>query len=462
MPVSRLELENFKSYAGTQHIGPFSVFTSVIGPNGSGKSNLMDSISFVLGVQSRELRSSQLKDLIFRPPGSGKSTPKNIRCSATLVYENEDGTEIRFSRSISPAGVGDYKVDGKVMSRADYEKELAEIGVLVKARNFLVFQGDVESLARKSPTELVDLLETISGSADYKEAYDAAIAEKEEAEQARLFATKQKKSLEIERKQLKEQKDEAERFHALLEERAEVSTELYLWQLYHLDQDRIERESAMKELSSDLEAAAETEAEAAQALKMTKKAVSEARRETATAEKHRVQLAAVCDQLEPSIIQTAEEIKSLTKKLALDEKQLEKSKTEEAMHADKLAKLKDDINEYKQTEIDLTKDFEEAKSKLIESAGEGVVQLTAAQEDEYEEVKEAAAAAGAEPRRILAALQRKLDSARVAVGTATTEYEEATQLHSKIQRDLQDMTNRRETVTKVRLCQVFCQKRCSF
>eukprot|EP00555_Chaetoceros_dichaeta_P009561 CAMPEP_0198273540 /NCGR_PEP_ID=MMETSP1447-20131203/57236_1 /TAXON_ID=420782 /ORGANISM="Chaetoceros dichaeta, Strain CCMP1751" /LENGTH=90 /DNA_ID=CAMNT_0043967273 /DNA_START=60 /DNA_END=329 /DNA_ORIENTATION=+ len=68
MPVTYLELENFKSYAGLQRIGPFTDFTSVIGPNGSGKSNLMDAISFILGVQSRELRSSQMRDLIFRPP----------------------------------------------------------------------------------------------------------------------------------------------------------------------------------------------------------------------------------------------------------------------------------------------------------------------------------------------------------------------------------------------------------
>jgi structural maintenance of chromosome 1 len=34
-------------------IGPFRDFTAIIGPNGSGKSNLMDAISFVLGVQSR-------------------------------------------------------------------------------------------------------------------------------------------------------------------------------------------------------------------------------------------------------------------------------------------------------------------------------------------------------------------------------------------------------------------------
>jgi len=34
--LSRLELDNFKSYKGHQIIGPFEKFSAVIGPNGAG------------------------------------------------------------------------------------------------------------------------------------------------------------------------------------------------------------------------------------------------------------------------------------------------------------------------------------------------------------------------------------------------------------------------------------------
>ena len=47
-----------------QVIGPFKDFTCVIGPNGAGKSNLMDAISFVLGVKTSQLRGN-LKELVF-------------------------------------------------------------------------------------------------------------------------------------------------------------------------------------------------------------------------------------------------------------------------------------------------------------------------------------------------------------------------------------------------------------
>lgn len=67
--IDRLEVTNFKSYAGTQVIGPFKDFTCVIGPNGAGKSNVMDAISFVLGMKATGIRAEKLTDLIFRVEG---------------------------------------------------------------------------------------------------------------------------------------------------------------------------------------------------------------------------------------------------------------------------------------------------------------------------------------------------------------------------------------------------------
>ena len=62
--IEHIEVCNFKSYGGVQRLGPFKDFTAIIGPNGSGKSNIMDAISFVLGVQTRQLRGNKLQDLV--------------------------------------------------------------------------------------------------------------------------------------------------------------------------------------------------------------------------------------------------------------------------------------------------------------------------------------------------------------------------------------------------------------
>lgn len=98
---------------GHQIIGPFKNFTSIMGPNGSGKSNLMDAISFVLGVKSAQLRSSQLRDLIYRgrklakgddtapdededEEDEGEGTAKKAWVMAVL---QDDSNEFHFQRT---------------------------------------------------------------------------------------------------------------------------------------------------------------------------------------------------------------------------------------------------------------------------------------------------------------------------------------------------------------------------
>ena len=58
----------------------------------AGKSNLMDAISFVLGIKSNQLRSAQIKELIYHDGKEFLDT-----CSVGLVYQEEDMTTI-FSR----------------------------------------------------------------------------------------------------------------------------------------------------------------------------------------------------------------------------------------------------------------------------------------------------------------------------------------------------------------------------
>lgn len=49
----------------------------------------MDAISFVLGVNSRHLRSTNLKDLIYRVEGQAPSN--KVKCYVELVMVNDSG-----------------------------------------------------------------------------------------------------------------------------------------------------------------------------------------------------------------------------------------------------------------------------------------------------------------------------------------------------------------------------------
>lgn len=48
------------------------------------------------------------------------------------------------------------------MSENEYVKALEEIGILVKAKNFLVYQGEVESIAMKNAKDRTAMFEKIS------------------------------------------------------------------------------------------------------------------------------------------------------------------------------------------------------------------------------------------------------------------------------------------------------------
>ncbi|CDW99877.1 hypothetical protein [Sporisorium scitamineum] len=68
--IHKMVLNDFKSYAGRQEIGPFhKSFSSVVGPNGSGKSNVIDSLLFVFGWRATKMRQGKLSELIHNSAG---------------------------------------------------------------------------------------------------------------------------------------------------------------------------------------------------------------------------------------------------------------------------------------------------------------------------------------------------------------------------------------------------------
>ena len=60
----------------------------------------MDAISFVLGVRASHLRGSNLKDLIYNVEGAAEQ-----KASVTLVFERNDGTQIKFNRIVKGDGM---------------------------------------------------------------------------------------------------------------------------------------------------------------------------------------------------------------------------------------------------------------------------------------------------------------------------------------------------------------------
>ncbi|KIW96762.1 uncharacterized protein Z519_02153 [Cladophialophora bantiana CBS 173.52] len=266
--LSRLELYNFKSYKD-HHTLLFgdAYFTSIIGPNGSGKSNAMDAISFVLGIKSSHLRSANLKELVYRGRVLRKSVPngepeangdgghdeeeqregeEESQANGTqerddpksawvmAVYEDDAGLEQKYKRTITNQGVSEYRINERIVTAQQYNESLEDENILIKARNFLVFQGDVEAIATQKPQDLTRLIEQVSGSIEYKADYDRLKAELEEATEQQTFQLNRRRGINAEVRQYQEQKREADHFQKKAAERDEAIVTHVLWKMYHL------------------------------------------------------------------------------------------------------------------------------------------------------------------------------------------------------------------------------------
>ncbi|GIZ39300.1 hypothetical protein CKM354_000268800 [Cercospora kikuchii] len=259
-----LELYNFKSYRG-HHVMQFgdSYFTSIIGPNGSGKSNSMDAISFVLGIKSTHLRSTHLKDLVYRgrvmknskinadgtvaeedtngvasdeeddadQPRSQRNDPQTAWVMA--VYEDDAGEVQKWKRSITAGGQSEYRINDKSVTAKSYNEALEAENILIKARNFLVFQGDVEAIASQSPKDLTRLIEQISGSLEYKAPYEALKEEKEAAEAESALKNDSRRTINGEIKEYQKQKAELDKYEQTRDERDQAVVTHVLWKLFH-------------------------------------------------------------------------------------------------------------------------------------------------------------------------------------------------------------------------------------
>ena len=227
----------------------------------------MDAISFVLGIKSSHLRSVHLRDLVFRGRvlrtskinGDGSATTNGVNGQINggansdqeeghkstqeqndpksawvmAVYEDDAGDEQLWKRTITNQGVSEYRINERVVPAQQYNEALESENILIKARNFLVFQGDVEAIASQSPRDLTRLIEQISGSLEYKADYERLRETQEEALENQNFTLHRRRGINSEIKQYTEQKNEADNYNKKADERDRAIVTHILWKLYH-------------------------------------------------------------------------------------------------------------------------------------------------------------------------------------------------------------------------------------
>ncbi|NXD15322.1 SMC1B protein, partial [Nothocercus nigrocapillus] len=361
-----------------------------------GKSNIMDAVSFVLCEKITNLRVKNVRELIH---GAHVGKPVSSTASVKIVYCEENGEEKSFSRVIR-GSCTEFIFNDKSVSRAAYIAELEKIGVLVKARNCLIFQGTVESIAMKKPKERTQLLERISNSWEHAEDYERKKKKMQQAEEDAQFNYNKKKSVAAERKQAKMEKEEAEHYQMLLKELNEKRIQLQLFQLYH-NEKRIDfLKRSLDEKNREARLKKDSLSRAEDAFRAKKKVLGVLNRDQQHIEKEVKSLEASLIQQRPLYIKAKENTSYQIKKVEMSKKSLR----DKEKYCDK---EKQNIKELEMELSDIEKAWRAFEKKteeemLLRAAD---LELEESQLERYKELKELA-------RKKVATLTQQLDKLR--------------------------------------------------
>ncbi len=287
----------------------------------------MDAVCFVLGVQAPSLRGTQLRDLVYRAGDGSSAVPSDdVSCSVALVLSGTESGDLEFKRSIvAKKDASVYRINGKKVKAEAYEERLKEFNILTRAKNFLVFQGDVASIggsggsggasAANTGMVLTKLFEQVSGSAELEARYEELRQAKEKAEEATVLNFQKKRGMDAEKKQFAEQEEEAARYTQLQDELRALKEEQLLFEVSFVN---AQLQSLADELAAAKALLVEAEAEqdaAARATEAAEKDLGKAKRQRL---QHEGAVSAKLKEhakINPNVVELRKQLEHLTRKL---------------------------------------------------------------------------------------------------------------------------------------------------
>ncbi|GFR46361.1 hypothetical protein Agub_g7941 [Astrephomene gubernaculifera] len=232
--IREMILENFKSYAGEQRVGPFhKSFSAVVGPNGSGKSNVIDAMLFVFGRRAKQLRFNKVSELIHN-----SQNHRNLDYARVTVrfqeiidqagdgYELVPDSEFSVARTAQRNNESHYYINNRKVSTKEVTDLLKAKGIDLDNNRFLILQGEVEQISMMKPkaedkndTGLLEYLEDIIGTDKYVQPIEEASKKLEEINEKRQTMVARLKVSEKEKDGLQGKAEEAQQF---LDKQAEM------------------------------------------------------------------------------------------------------------------------------------------------------------------------------------------------------------------------------------------------
>ncbi|KAH8276289.1 structural maintenance of chromosomes protein 1A isoform X1 [Drosophila bipectinata] len=430
-----IEMENFKSYRGHIVVGPLKQFNAVIGPNGSGKSNFMDAISFVMGEKTSSLRVKRLNDLIH---GSSIGKPVSRSCYVTAKFILNQEKHMDFQRAVI-SGSSEYRINGESVSSSTYLNKLEKIGINVKAKNFLVFQGAVENIAMKTPKERTALFEEISGSGLLKDAYNRLKQDMIVAEEETQFTYQKKKGIAAERKEAKHEKMEAERYTRLQNEYNEKQVEYQLFRLFHVERDIQKYITDLEVKQQDVKAVEQRKEAADEVLREKKKDAGKITRDLAKIEQEIREFETQMNKRRPLYIKAKEKVTHCKKKLASLQKTLETAREADNAHQQDIRKLEKQLADVEALKKRFEDEIENESHRRGKSVNmeEGLVQ-------EYDRLKQEAEATATQYRSELDSVNREQKSEQDTLDGETNRRASVEESFKKLTLQREEAVKRRD------------------
>ncbi|EDW43426.1 GM26555 [Drosophila sechellia] len=430
-----IEMENFKSYRGHIVVGPLKQFNAVIGPNGSGKSNFMDAISFVMGEKTSSLRVKRLNDLIH---GSSIGKPVSRSCYVTAKFVLNEERHMDFQRAVI-GGSSEYRINGESVSSSTYLNKLEKIGINVKAKNFLVFQGAVENIAMKTPKERTALFEEISGSGLLKDDYNRLKQEMIVAEEETQFTYQKKKGIAAERKEAKHEKMEADRYTRLQNEYNEKQVEYQLFRLFHVERDIRKFTSDLEVRQQEVKAVEQRKEAADEILREKKKDAGKITRDLAKIDQEIREFETQMNKRRPLYIKAKEKVTHCKKKLISLQKTLETAREADNAHQSDIRKLEKqlaDVEALKKRFEDEIENESQRRGKSV-NMEEGLVQ-------EYDRLKQEAEATATQYRSELDSVNREQKSEQDTLDGETNRRASVEESFKKLTLQREEAVKRRD------------------
>ncbi|GAW04476.1 condensin complex subunit SMC2 [Lentinula edodes] len=181
MRIEELVIEGFKSYpVRTQITGWDPSFNAITGLNGTGKSNILDAISFVLGLTNMStMRAQNQADLVYKRGQAGVS-----KASVTIVFDNSDKEkspiayetwkQITVTRQFGLPNVSKYLINGHKHTQQDVQSLFQSVQLNINNPNFVIMQGRITKVLNMRPQEILGMVEEAAGTRMFEERKEAA------------------------------------------------------------------------------------------------------------------------------------------------------------------------------------------------------------------------------------------------------------------------------------------------